>query len=168
MIGMIVTGLLCFIIGGALAYIVFRYVAKSKYNAILTEAETEAEVIKQKKLLEVKEKFLNKMSELEKEVAIRNKKIQQAEHKLKQREIAINRRHEEAKRKNTEVDAIKENLEKQLSIIEEKQEELVAIQIQQREKLEEISGLSAIEARDHLVESLKEEAKTQADRKSVV
>ena len=55
MIGMIVTGLLCFIIGGALAYIVFRYVAKSKYNAILTEAETEAEVIKQKKLLEVKE-----------------------------------------------------------------------------------------------------------------
>ncbi|MCK9179876.1 MAG: ribonuclease Y [Bacteroides sp.] len=162
MIGMIVTGLLCFIIGGALAYIVFRYVAKSKYNAILTEAETEAEVIKQKKLLEVKEKFLNKKSELEKEVAIRNKKIQQAEHKLKQREIAINRRHEEAKRKNTEVDAIKENLEKQLSIIEEKQEELVAIQIQQREKLEEISGLSAIEARDHLVESLKEEAKTQA------
>ena len=81
---------------------------------------------------------------------------------MKQREIAINRRHEEAKRKNTEVDAIKENLEKQLSIIEEKQEELVAIQIQQREKLEEISGLSAIEARDHLVESLKEEAKTQA------
>lgn len=162
MIGMIVTGLLCFIIGGALAYIVFRYVAKSKYNAILTEAETEAEVIKQKKLLEVKEKFLNKKSELEKEVAIRNKKIQQAEHKLKQREIAINRRHEEAKRKNTEVDAIKKNLEKQLSIIEEKQEELVAIQIQQREKLEEISGLSAIEARDHLVESLKEEAKTQA------
>ena len=63
MIGMIVTGLLCFIIGGALAHIVFRYVAKSKYNAILTEAETEPKLLN-KKLLEVKEKFLNKSQNL--------------------------------------------------------------------------------------------------------
>ncbi len=162
MIGTIVAGFASFIIGGVLAYIVFRYVAKSKYNSILAEAETEAEVIKQTKLLEVKEKFLNKKSELEKEVAIRNKKIQQAENKLKQREMAINRRHEEAKRKNTEADAIKSNLDKQLSIIEQKQEELTVLQAQQRDRLEEISGLSAAEAKEHLIETLKEEAKTQA------
>lgn len=162
MIGTIVAGFASFIIGGVLAYIVFRYVAKSKYNSILAEAETEAEVIKQTKLLEVKEKFLNKKSELEKEVAIRNKKIQQAENKLKQREMAINRRHEEAKRKNTEADAIKINLDKQLSIIEQKQEELTVLQAQQRDRLEEISGLSAAEAKEHLIETLKEEAKTQA------
>ena len=162
MIGTIVTGFASFIIGGVIAYVVFRYVAKSKYNSILAEAETEAEVIKQTKLLEVKEKFLNKKSELEKEVTIRNKKIQQAENKLKQREMAINRRYEEAKRKNTEVDAIKSNLDKQLSLIEQKQEELSVLQTQQRDRLEEISGLSAVEAREHLIESLKEEAKTQA------
>ncbi len=162
MIGTIVAGFVSFIIGGVLAYVVFRYVAKSKYNSILTEAETEAEVIKQTKLLEVKEKFLNKKSELEKEVSIRNKKIQQVENKLKQREMAINRRHEEAKRKNTEVDAIKSNLDRQLSIIEQKQEELTVLQTQQRDRLEEISGLSVAEAKEHLIESLKEEAKTQA------
>lgn len=162
MIGTIVTGFASFIIGGVIAYVVFRYVAKSKYNSILAEAETEAEVIKQTKLLEVKEKFLNKKSELEKEVTIRNKKIQQAENKLKQREMAINRRYEEAKRKNTEVDAIKSNLDKQLSLIEQKQEELSVLQTQQRDRLEEISGLSVVEAREHLIESLKEEAKTQA------
>ncbi len=162
MTGTIVAGLISFIVGGALAYIIFRYVAKSKYNAILSEAETEAEVVKQTKLLEVKEKFLNKKSELEKEVAIRNKKIQQAENKLKQREIAINRRHEEAKRKNTEVEAIKSNLEKQLVIIDQKQTELDDLQNQHVKKLEDLSGLSAVEAKDHLVETLKEEAKSQA------
>ncbi len=162
MTGTIVAGLISFIVGGVLAYIIFRYVAKSKYNTILSEAEAEAEVVKQTKLLEVKEKFLNKKSELEKEVSIRNKKIQQAENKLKQREIAINRRHEETKRKSSEVDAIKNNLEKQLVFIDQKQTELVDLQNQHIKKLEDISGLSAIEAKEHLVDTLKEEAKSQA------
>ena len=77
----------CFIVGGGLAYLFFRYGLKNKYNNIIKEAETEAEVIKKNKLLEVKEKFLNKKADLEKEVAARNQKIQQAENKLKQREI---------------------------------------------------------------------------------
>ena len=67
----------------------FRYGLKNKYNSIIKEAETEAEVIKKNKLLEVKEKFLNKKADLEKEVAIRNQKIQQAENKLKQRELML-------------------------------------------------------------------------------
>ncbi|KAA6344718.1 Ribonuclease Y [termite gut metagenome] len=153
---------ICFIVGGILSYILLRYVAKSKYESILKEAEAEAEVIKKNKLLEVKEKFLNKKADLEKEVAVRNQKFQQTETKLKQRELVINQRQEDLQRKKEENDAIKENMEAQLGIIEKRKEELNKLQQQEVEKLEAISGLSAEEAKDRLVESLKEEAKTQA------
>lgn len=99
---------------------------------------------------------------LEKEVAQRNQKIQQAENKLKQREMVLNQKNEELQRKRNETEAIKENLDAQLVIIEKKKEELDNLQAQEREKLETISGLSAEEAKERLVESLKEEAKTQA------
>ena len=152
----------CLIIGGLGAYLFFRYGLKSKYEAILKEAETEAEVMKKNKLLEVKGKFLDKKAELEKEVAARNQKIQQAENKLKQREMVLNQRHEDLQRKKQEAEAIKENLETQLEIIDKKKEELEHLQRQEIEKLEAISGLSAEEAKERMIESLKEEAKTEA------
>jgi ribonuclease Y len=113
-------------------------------------------------LLEVKEKFLNKKADLEKEVSLRNQKIQQAENKLKQRELVLNQRQEEIQRKKLEAEAVKENLEAQLAIVDKKKEELEHMQRQEIEKLEAISGLSAEEAKERMVESLKEEAKTQA------
>ena len=152
----------CLIVGGLGAYLFFRYGLKSKYEAILKEAETEAEVMKKNKLLEVKGKFLDKKAELEKEVAARNQKIQQAENKLKQREMVLNQRHEDLQRKKQEAEAIKENLETQLEIIDKKKEELEHLQRQEIEKLEAISGLSAEEAKERMIESLKEEAKTEA------
>ena len=118
--------------------------------------------MKKNKLLEVKEKFLNKKSELEKEVAARNQKIQQAENKLKQREISLNQKQDELQRKKAEAEAVKENLEAQLQVVDRKKEELDLLQSQEREKLESISGLTVEEAKERLVESLKEEAKTQA------
>jgi len=158
----IVASIVCLLLGGTLSYVMFRYVLKSKYDSILKEAETEAEVIKKNKLLEVKEKFLNKKADLEKEVSIRNQKIQQAENKLKQREMVIAQRQEEIQRKKAESEIVKENLEAQLVIIEKKKEELDKLQHQEIEKLEALSGLSADEAKDRLIESLKEEAKTEA------
>ena len=158
----IVVSIACFLIGGFASYLFFKHGLKSKYDSILKDAEAEAEVIKKNKLLEVKEKFLNKKADLEKEVAIRNQKIQQAENKLKQREMVLNQRHEELQRKKQEADAIKENLEAQLVVIDKKKEELDHLQRQEIEKLEAISGLSAEEAKERMVESLKEEAKTQA------
>ena len=158
----IVTSLVALVIGLVIGYTIFRYVMKSKYNSILKEAQTEAEVIKKNKLLEVKEKFLNKKADLEKEVAQRNQRIQQAENKLKQRELVLSQRQEEVQRKRNEADAIKANLENQLVVIDKKKEELESLQAQEREKLEAISGLSAEEAKERLVKSLKEEAKTQA------
>ena len=183
----ILVSIACFIIGGFLSYMFFKHGLKSKYDNILKEAEAEAEVIKKNKLLEVKEKFLNKKADLEKEVAIRNQKIQQAENKLKQRELVLNQRQEEIQRKKSEAEAVKENLEAQLVIIDKKKDELDKLQqqeiekleaqlviidkkkdeldkLQQQEieKLETISGLSADEAKERMIESLKEEAKTQA------
>ena len=90
----------CFAVGAGLSYVFFRYGLKTKYDNILKEAETEAEVIKKNKLLEVKEKFLNKKADLEKEVALRNQKIQQVENKLKQREMVLNQKQEEVQRKH--------------------------------------------------------------------
>ena len=158
----IVVSIACFIVGGFASYMFFKHGLKSKYDKILKEAETEAEVIKKNKLLEVKEKFLNKKADLEKEVSLRNQKIQQAENKLKQRELVLNQRQEEIQRKKTEAEAVKENLEAQLVIVDKKKEELEHMQRQEIEKLEAISGLSAEEAKERMVESLKEEAKTQA------
>ncbi len=106
MIAIIATAIACFIVGGVLSYILFRYVLKSKYDNVL-KAETEAEVIKKNKLLEVKEKFLNKKADLEKEVALRNQKIQQAENKLKQREMVLSQRQEEIQPKKMEAKAVK-------------------------------------------------------------
>ena len=158
----IVASIACFIVGGILSYVLFKYGLKAKYDNVLKEAETEAEVIKKNKLLEVKEKFLNKKADLEKEVALRNQKIQQAENKLKQREMVLSQRQEEIQRKRAEADAVRENLEAQLGIVDKKKEELDKLQHQEIEKLEALSGLSADEAKERLVESLKEEAKTQA------
>ena len=153
---------IAFLIGGAISYAFFKYGLKSRYDKIIKEAENEAEVIKKNKLLEVKEKFLNKKAELEKEVAARNQKIQQVENKLKQREMMLNQKHEELQRKHNETEAIRENLDAQLVVIDKKKEELDNLQSQERKKLEALSGLSAEEAKERLVESLKEEAKTEA------
>ena len=158
----IVVCIACFLIGGLGAYWLFRHGLRSKYEAILRDAETEAEMIKKNKLIEVKEKFLNKKAELEKEVAQRNQKIQQAENKLKQRELVLSQRHEEVQRKKAEAEAVRENLENQLAIVGKKKEELEKMQQQEILKLEAISGLSADEAKERMIESLKEEAKTQA------
>ena len=176
MVTTIVIAAVCFAVGAGLSYVFFRYGLKTKYDNILKEAETEAEVIKKNKLLEVKEKFLNKKADLEKEVALRNQKIQQVENRLKQREMVLNQKQDEVQRKRNEAEAIKENLEAQIAIVEQKKgewdqkkveldkkkEELAEIHAQELEKLEALSGLSAEEAKERLVESLKEEAKTEA------
>ena len=150
------------LIGLAIMYFIQKSVLKSKADTILKEANAEAEVIKKNKLLEVKEKFLNKKAELEKEVAQRNQKIQQVENKLKQREMVLNQRQEDLMHKKAENDAIRDNLTNQLGVIEKKKEELDKLQQQEIVKLEAISGLSAEEAKERMIESLKEEAKMQA------
>ena len=151
-----------FVLGGVGGYLIYRYVLKGKYNEMLDTAEKQAEVIKEKKLLEVKEKFLNKKSELEKEVQKRNHDMQQAENKLKQRELTLNQRQEELGRRKNELDNQQVRIDNEKKLLNIKAEELEKMQLKEREKLEEVSGLSAEEAKTRLVESMKDEAKTQA------
>ena len=150
------------IVGGVCGYLIFRYAVKGKYNELIGAAEKEAEVIKKKKLLEVEEKFLNKKSELQKEVQQRNQQFQQNENKLKQREISLNQRHEELGRRKNELDNQQQRIDNEKKLLSVKQEELEKMQLKEREKLEELSGLSAEEAKNRLVESLKDEARTDA------
>ena len=158
----IISGIVGLLVGAVIAYILSNSRLNKKVQQRLEEAENQAEAIKRDKLLEVKEKFLNKKAELEKEVQIRDQKLQQNENRLRQKEMQLNQRHNDLQRKHQEADAVRENLEAQMSVIEGKKEELEKLQMQEREKLEVISGLSAEEAKNRLVESLKEEAKTEA------
>ena len=156
---MIVVGV---IIGTAIGFGFFRYVLGKKYQRIIDHAHKEGEVIKESKLLEVKEKFLNKKAELEKEANQRNQRMLQQENKLKQREITLNQRQEELAKKKNELDAAQNKLNSQAQLLTAKEQELEKLQLQEREKLEELSGLSAEEAKKRLVESLKDEARTDA------
>ena len=158
----VIVGAAGLILGSVLTYVIAFSGARSKAKRILDEAEAQGEVMKKNKLLEVKEKFLNKKAELEKEVAARSQKLQQAESRIKQREIQLNQQQSENQRRKNEIDAIKANLDEQLQIVGQKQEELDSLQKQERERLEAIGGLSAEAARDQLIDSMKEEAKTQA------
>ena len=119
-----------------------------------------------KTLLEVKEKCLSKRAELEKEVRKHNQQIQQSENRIKQREMQLNQKQDELTRRKQEADAQRQRMETQQALLEKKEEEVNArfsdLINQERTKLEEISGLSAEEARERLVESLKDEAKTNA------
>jgi ribonuclease Y len=155
--------------GGTLAYLLWDKALKTKKREIIEEAESEGEVIKKDKMLQAKEKFLQLKAEHERFIQEKNSRINILENKLNQRENAINQRREELQKKTRdfeitrkEVDAIRDNLDIQLQRVEHKNEELEKLHRQHLEKLEQISGLSAEEAKDQLVESLKEEAKSEA------
>ena len=152
-----IIGVICGVAFVIIWFIVWYFiVVPSKQKKMEEEVRKEAEVIKQKKLLEVKEKFLSKKNELDKEIHQRNK----------QREMSLNQKQDELNRRKQETEAIRTRLENQQALLEKKEEELDARQSdlinQERSKLEELSGLSAEEAKQQLIDSLKDEARTNA------
>ena len=158
----IVVVLAAFLLGGAIMWFVNERLLKEKTNSILNEATREAEVLKEKKLLEVKEKFLQLKSDLEKQVADNNGRIKQSENKLKQREENLNKKQDELGKRNKEIDALKESLSHQQSALDKKKQDVDLLHQKQVAELEAIGGLSADEARDRIIESLKAEAQDQA------
>ncbi len=150
----------------AWAIVFIRVILPAQRKQMKEEVAQEADVLKQQKLLEVKEKFLNEKSRLEKEVQQRNQQIQQGENRLKQREQSLNRRHDELNRQKQEVEGVRRRLEGQQNLLEQREAELRqredTLVERERTKLEEISGLGVEEARERLVESLRDEAKTHA------
>ena len=150
------------ILGFGAAYLVWQKALKNKSQKVISEAETEAEVIKKEKILQAKERFLQLKAEHEKVINEKNNKIAVAENRIKQKELTLSQKLEEVQRKKNETDAVRENLLTQIDLMEKKSEELSKLHRQQVEQLEAISGLSAEEAKNHLIESLREEAKTGA------
>jgi ribonuclease Y len=154
----IIIGVVAFVLGVGGTFFVFRVLNKKA----LMEAEAEAELLKKNKMIEAKEKFIALKAEHEQQVQQRNAKVQEREVKLQQREMQLNQRQGELQRKMNEVDALRETHEQQLTICEAKRRELDHLSRQALEQLETISGLSAEQAKERLIEALKEEAKTEA------
>ena len=150
------------IIGVVITMIIQKTVLGAKAKSIINEAEKEAEVIKKDKMLEAKEKFFQLKSEHEKVINERNNKVLQGENRIKQKEDSLNLKFNEIQRKEKELDNKKEVLENQIQINIKKSEDLDRAHKQQVEQLETISGLSANDAKEQLVESLKAEARTEA------
>jgi len=158
-----------FLVGGALAYVLWNKALSAKKMQILAEAKAEGEVIKKDKILQAKEKFLQLKSDHEKYIVEKGADLNELDNRLKQRDNNLNQRRDELQKKTKdfevekrEVEIIKENLTAQLQRVENKSEELEKMHRQHLDKLEQISGLSADAAKSQLVESLQEEAKTEA------
>lgn len=136
--------------------------AEQQAQNILKEAELRAETIKKEKQLEAKEKFVQLKSEYDREVLERNRKLGELENRAKQKDISINQKEAALDKQIKENEAIKENLNRQIEVVNHKRTELEKHQEEHIRRLEKIAGLSAEEARAQLVESLKAEAHSQA------
>ena len=158
----IIIALISLAAGGIMTYFFHMMILRKRSTNIIKEAGAEAEVIRKDKILQAKEKFLQLKSEHEKVINEKNQRVLVAENTLKQREGSFSQKTEEIHRKNKEVDAIRDNLAHQMEILERKKEELDKSHKQQVEQLETISQLSADEAKNQLIESLKDEAKAEA------
>ena len=179
---LIILGLLALISFAALGWLFLSYIPKQKEQAlqeakgIITEAEREADALKQRKLQEVKEKFLQLKNDLEQQVKERNNKLKQIEGRLKSREQELDKRSGDLDKRNQEIDLQKERLALQAEGIElkkeeyevkrqeyeEKKSELELLRQSEQKRLEAIGNLSADEARERLIDSLRAEAKDQA------
>ncbi len=148
---------------GALATVgVQKAMARSRAKAIIDEANREAEVIRQKELLKGREEGIKIKDDAERQANQRLQKIQSTESKMKQREIQLNQQQSENQRQRNELDAVRQRLNAEEAVIENRKEELDRLKRVAQDTLEHISGLSSEEAKEKLVESLKDEAKSAA------
>ena len=148
--------------GAVIAIVLLLLSQHLRGKSMIQTAKAEGEAIKKAKLVEVKEKYLQLKTEFEKQSTARNAKLQSLEAKLNQREKQLQGQEDFLVKKETELDQLRSNYESQKDIVEKKEQELDRLHHQAIEKLETIAGLSAEEAKNQMIESLKDEAKTAA------
>jgi ribonuclease Y len=165
----IILGVVGLIVGAIIGKLVFAKDtrkqiedAEQQAQKIIADAQLQSETIKKEKILEAKERFVQLKSEHDKEVLDRNRKIGDIENRLKQKEVSINQKESGLEKQLKENEAIKENLNRQIEVVSQKRTELEKHQEEHIRRLEKIAGLTAEEARNQLVESLKQEAQTRA------
>ena len=154
----VIIGLVCMLIGAIICFIIFKIHSKG----ILRKAEAEAEMIKKNKIIEAKEKFIALKLEHENQVRQAEQKLHQQEQRQQQREQQLNQKQGEVQRAQNELNQAKQQLENQQKAIEHKSQEVERLHQKAEQQLEQISGLSAEEAKKQLVDALKDEAKTAA------
>ncbi len=158
----VVSGVAGIILGIVLSSTILRKKLEEKARKTLEEAQEKAEMIKKEKMLQAKEHFLKLKTEHDQMANEKNANILKNENRLKQKEVTLNQKFEEYNKKEKEVALIRKNLSTQLEILEKKQEEIDKSFQKQLEQLESISGLTAEEAKTQLVESMKDEARSEA------
>lgn len=158
----ILVGLFALAVGIVGTIVIQRRMASNRAKLIVEEANREAEVIKKNKILEAREEEIQIKAEAEKQANSRLAKVQQSEQRIKQREQQLNQQQGDIARRRNEIDGMKANLDAQMAVVESKQEELDKLNRAAQTALEHISGLSSEEAKEKLIESLKDEAKTAA------
>jgi ribonuclease Y len=162
MLSYIITAIIAAGLGVLGTVLVRNVILKGRRDELIKAAEAEGEAIKKEKIFQAKEKFLQLKSEHEAYINERNAQALQLENKLKQRELGLNQQNSEIGRKQKEVEAIRENLKSQMEIVGKKQEEYEKLRGKVIEKLEEVAGMTAAEAKNQLVENMKAEARTEA------
>jgi len=158
----VIVAIAALVIGAAVAWFYSQKNAKSKASEILEKARMEAQVLKNEEVLKGKEEGMNIKNAAEKQANQRLAQVQSNEAKLKQREINLNQQQGDMQRRRNELDTLKLNLDNQTAVLDERKKEVDKMEKSVRETLEHVSGLSAEEAKEKLVESLKDEAKTAA------
>ncbi len=149
-------------LGAILTFVLVQVIVKGKSRKILVEAEAEAEVVRKDKILQAKEKFLQLKSDHEKMINERTNKLVQDENRFNQKESSLSHKIEENHRERKDIEAIRNNLKAQMDVLERKEDDLAKMHKQQVEQLEAISGLSGTDAKEQLIDSMREEAKTEA------
>ena len=150
------------VLGILLGYLGFNSVLTKKKNDILKEAEAKGENIKEKKILQAKEKFLAMKEKHDASVKKRNSEIQSKESKLKNREGQLSKQLEQNKRKEKELDNQKNSFNQKLDAVDKKKKELDKHHAKSVKLLEEVSGMNADDAKSALMEELRDEARKQA------
>lgn len=158
----ILTGVGALALGVVATLFVTRMISKARGNGIIDDAKLQAEKIKNEKIIEAKEAEMKIKTEAERQANSRLAKVQQAEAKQKQRELQLNQMQSEVQRKKNENDTFKINLENQQALLEQKKDEIEKLKRNVQDTLEHVAGISAEEAKEKLIESLKDEAKTAA------
>ncbi len=149
-------------VGAVVTLIMQRRMADTRAKQIVAEAERQAEDLKRDKVLEGREEALKITSDAEKQASQKMSKLQSVEAKMKQRELQLNQQQSENQRTRNELDGLRQNIEAQQVVVNNRQAQLDEMQRQAQDLLEHISGLSSAEAKEKLIESLKDEAKTAA------
>tara|TARA_B100001250_G_scaffold65347_1_gene51804 strand:+ start:343 stop:1875 length:1533 start_codon:yes stop_codon:yes gene_type:complete len=158
----IIVAVIGLILGGVIAFFLINNLNSSKANLIIEDAKKEAEQIRKEKVLQAKEKFIELKAQHEKDINKKNNDINNANQRVSQKENTLNQKLSEVNKKDASFKQLISDVDLQRSVLEKKQSEVDKLHKKQVEQLEQISNLSANDAKKQLVESLKAKAKTDA------